>query len=294
MLCGFLLVFLGCTLIAGINVYPFVSVDAFGAEVINVDLNDVTNDEFLKINEWLLRYKVLVIKDQQDLTVDGQRAFSGMFGKLLEHLETSSHFLHYKDVNLVSNVAHCTINGTAGLSGQHVENYHSDLSWADLPTKITFLKADLLPVAEGDTYFSDSTAAFYALDESFKKRVLLMDGYYSYMKYRSTIPGLSVEADKIIRKGSIHPLISTHPVTGRKNIFANIAQTVSVKGFMKEESDKVLDVLFKAVDNEKHIYIHKWSDGDLVMWDNRACQHKATKSKGARRLIRTTVLNDTL
>jgi len=262
----------------------------FGAEVYGVDLNNFSEADIEAIDQYLLTYKVLVIKNQESLTVDGQRAFTARFGHLLEHLETTSHLPGYRDVNVVSNIV---VNGApTGLSGEHVENYHSDLSWNDLPTKITFLKGEILPENEGHTYFADSTRAYDALSDAMQERLRGVDAHYSYMKFRDTIPGVSPEAFAHIKAGSTHPLIATHPTTGNKSIYANIAHTIYVKGVSAEESTEILEVLFEIVNRPEYIYVHKWSKGDMVMWDNRATQHKATPCPSARKLIRTTVKND--
>ncbi len=110
-----------------LSIHP-VSSTSFGAEITGVSLETLTNKEFDSIHDALLRHKVLVIRNQQDLSVEGQRLFSKRLGRLHEHLESSSHLPGYRDVNVVSNIKNS--NGSyIGLYGKHVENFHSDLSW---------------------------------------------------------------------------------------------------------------------------------------------------------------------
>ena len=100
----------------------------FGAHIYNVNLESILDEDFDVVHNALLRYKVIVIKNQADLTIEGQRQFTQRFGPLHVHLESSSHFPGYTDVNVVSNIKN--ENGSyIGLFGAHVENFHSDLSW---------------------------------------------------------------------------------------------------------------------------------------------------------------------
>ena len=100
----------------------------FGAHIQNVNLESILDEDFDVVHNALLRYKVIVIKNQADLTIEGQRQFTQRFGPLHVHLESSSHFPGYTDVNVVSNIKN--ENGSyIGLFGAHVENFHSDLSW---------------------------------------------------------------------------------------------------------------------------------------------------------------------
>jgi alpha-ketoglutarate-dependent taurine dioxygenase len=102
--------------------------DQFVAEILNMDLENAGDEDFLFVETQLLRYKVVVVRNQPQLTVEGQRRFSQRFGSLHVHLESASHHQGYNDVNLVSNIKN--ENGAyIGLYGAHVENFHTDLSW---------------------------------------------------------------------------------------------------------------------------------------------------------------------
>jgi hypothetical protein len=103
-------------------------IQSFGAEILEADISRISDEEFDLVHDALLRHKLLIIRNQSNLTVEGQRAFTAKFGKLHVHLESSSHLPGYTDVNVVSNIRNQ--NGAyTGLFGAHVENLHSDLSW---------------------------------------------------------------------------------------------------------------------------------------------------------------------
>lgn len=110
------------------QLWPVPGASNFGAHILNVDVENISEDVFDLVHEKLLLHKVIVIRNQQNLTVEGQRRFTQRFGSLHVHLESSSHYPGYSDVNVVSNIKN--ENGAyIGLFGAHVENFHSDLSW---------------------------------------------------------------------------------------------------------------------------------------------------------------------
>lgn len=112
------------------------------------------------------------------------------------------------------------------------------------------------------------------------------------MKFRDRIPGTTDEEHEYLKQGADHPIISTHPETGKKNIFANPGHCASVNGKTPEESKELLDYLFNHLANPKYLYSHQWKENDAVLWDNRAVQHRATPCAYARKLVRTTVIGD--
>ena len=122
--------------------------NSFAAEVINFDIEHAADADAAIIHSLLLEHKVLVFRNQSQLTVEGMREFTMKFGTLHVHLEATSHHPDYADVNVVSNIKNSTGMPT-GLYGDHVENFHSDLSWAHLPTKITLLHSVIRPSTGG-------------------------------------------------------------------------------------------------------------------------------------------------
>ena len=272
--------------------------DTFGCVMKDVDLMHFTDAQFDEIHKNLLTCRLLVIPNQKDLTVQGQREFSQRLGVLLKHLESVSRHPDYPDVNRVSNVRND--NGAyQGLTGLHVEHYHSDLSWATNPTKFTTLFSEIRPDGCGDTEFVDGVAAYEALPEDIKQKLDGKRGQYSYLKQRfnkdgTFQAGLSPQELKVAKNPTIHPIITIHPITGKKNIFANPAHTVAILGMDRDESDQLLDFLWEHM--QKFKINHVWKDFDIAMWDNRAVQHRATgcPDDKPRQLTRTTIYDDFL
>jgi taurine dioxygenase len=111
---------------SGLRVLPFET--GFGAKIVDVNMEQISGRDFDFIHAALLAYKVLIVGSQINLTVDGQRQFTSRFGSLHVHLDNTSHYPGYNDINVVSNIK--GIGGVPiGLSGPRVEKFHSDLSW---------------------------------------------------------------------------------------------------------------------------------------------------------------------
>ena len=274
---------------------------SFSAELLNLDVSKINEEQFLVVNEMLLEHKILVIRNQKNLTAGDLRSFTRRFGDLHVHLESASHCrtpvceTEYDDVNVVSNIRNDEGN-FIGLYGAHVENFHSDLSWAQVPTKITILKSIIRPSECGNTRFLDSTAAYSALNSSIKAKLDGKRASFCYLKTRKleVEVGLTSQEISAAQNCANHPVVTTHPVTKRKNIYANPSHTQSIIGLENSTSCEILNFLFDHTSKPVFEYVHAWKDDDLVIWDNRAVHHAATGCPESfpRLLIRTTVLND--
>lgn len=269
----------------------------FGGEISNVDLEKgLTDDIFKEIHQALLQHKVLVFRNQQ-LSVEGQRAFSQRFGQLHVHADTITHYSGYNDVNLVSNIKNPETGRYTGLNGLEVDYFHSDLAWAAWPTKITFLYSVITPEGCGDTMYSNTVKAYAALPETLKAQLANKVGIYTYLKYRPIVNGSYdglTESQVSVMNGTEHPIITTHPETGEKNIYASPAHTLKIKGMSDLDSWNLLKEVFAHIEKDEFVYKHRWNLLDAVLWDNRGAQHRATgcPDDKPRKLIRTTVKND--
>jgi taurine dioxygenase len=265
---------------------------SFAAEIKGVDLETVDDAAFALIDKYLIQHRVLIFPNQSGLSVEGQRRFTQRWGPLQVHVEAVAHLPGYEDVNVVSNMKSNATGHFIGLNGEHVENYHTDLSWSEMPNLVTLLRSEIRPLVGGDTIYLDTITAYKELPTEWKERLAGRTTHNSYLKFRDFVPGVSDEVHEYLLKGHDHTLISTHPVTGKKNIFANPGHSVRVNGVSSEESEQILSFIFSHVDQDRFKYVHKWQDGDAVLWDNRAVQHKATPAPAEpRKLIRTTVVN---
>lgn len=143
-----------------------------------------------------------------------------------------------------------------------------------MPTKITVLKSVIRPDECGDTIFADTHAAYDGLDESLKAQVQGLMGNYCYLKLREIgadgkAENLDTTEIQTATKCAVHPLITTHPITGRHNLYANPSHTASVVGMDAAASEALLQRLFEHTAKPEYSLRHKYNDDDVIIWDNR-------------------------
>lgn len=175
------------------------------------------------------------------------------------------------------------------------ETWHSDWSFLPSPPAGTVLYGEVIPPTGGDTLFADQYAAFDALPAALKSTLSGKLGIHSARGGYSR-QGLYGEKDvgrsMAIRFGDsalktrAHPLVKTHPETGRQALFVNAGYTIGIEGMAQDEAADVLRQLFKHQIEPRFVYRHHWQPGMLTLWDNRCLLHAATGGyEGQRRLL---------
>lgn len=144
---------------------------------------------------------------------------------------------------------------------------------ASMPTKITVLKSVIRPEECGDTIFADTNAAYEGLDEELKAQIQDLQGTYCYVK-NTTHSASDASQDNhnngvLFSTCAVHPLVTTHPITGKHNLYANPSHTTSIVGLKPAASDALLQRLFEHVAKPEYTFRHKYQDGDVIIWDNR-------------------------
>jgi len=181
--------------------------------------------------------------------------------------------------------------------------WHSDWSFQEHPPAATILRSEVVPPVGGDTLFCDASCAYEALSDTTKAMLAPLRAIHSAARPYGTKGVFAREAEartmRIItsveaEKTQVHPLVRTHPVTGRKALFVSPVYTVGIEGMHPAEADAILGYLFKHLTQEQFIYRHKWQAGMVLMWDNRCTMHFAEGGyDGHLRLMhRTTVAGD--
>ena len=200
----------------------------------------------------------------------------------------------HPEILVISNVL--DENGNAIGSQDAGRFWHSDLSYKKEPSMLSALYALEVPEKDGrvlgDTSFASTTAAYDALPADLKRRVDGLKNVHSYRHYRAK--NIQAQKEEEARGGRViqehvlteeqlksvpdveTPLVRTHPVTGRKGLFANEAHTSHIPGMSAAESEALLSQLYRHIVQPEFIYTHSWRAGDLLMWDNASVQHKAT------------------
>ncbi len=273
-----------------------------GAEVTGIDVSgSISEQEFSALkNAWLDHNGLLVIRDQT-LTPEQHLAFSRRFGPLFGEAEqlqdTVKKYLlpEHPGIYRVSN----KVEDGKPLGRARAGTYwHSDVSFRKRPAMASILYAIEIPPVGGDTLFASMTAAYDALSPAFRAR---LDGLRAVHDF-AVAAGMSYSRD-VIEEGdfdgqnrSLHPLVITHPETGRKALFVNPGFTSHVEGFSQEESRALLELLYRHATQPEFVYRHRWRPHDLLIWDNRCLMHYAIadyEGKGVRYMHRTTVIAET-
>ena len=270
-------------------------VDApLGHEIRGVDLSKpLPDDVFNEIEAAYDRYGVIVFRDQK-LGPDQQIAFSKRFGSLDRYVLERYNLKSHPEIFVVSNVIE---NGEPVGLADAGRYWHSDMWVTQNPPRGSMLHAMEVPHGSdgkplGDTWFASMQEAYDALPEDLRSKIEGRTAVYSAKKlleFRiANTPvdpktGQLSEADKAgmeERQKNIvpeirHPLVRVHPRTGRKCIYYSEGAIDRIEGLERGESDRALEALHRHVMQQQFKYRHVWTVGDVVMWDNCSCIHKA-------------------
>lgn len=269
-----------------------------GAEITGIDVSgELIEGEFERILQVFLDRQVMVIRGQK-LSPEQQKAFSRRFGDLQLHISAKFKMEEHPEVLVLSNRK---VNGEWVGSLNAGDEWHSDLHYMERPSLGTLLHALEVPEHGGETAFIDTYGAYDALSGEMQARIAPLRGVNSWNRLRNprvTISAQHKDAKAVYETGHpdvVHPVARTHPVTGRKALYVSPRHTLSIEGMAESESEALLDELFAVQQRPEFIYVHKWRQGDLVMWDNRCTLHKACggiQPPGIRHLHRTIVEGD--
>jgi taurine dioxygenase len=271
-----------------------------GAEVIGADLSQPVGDNlFRELHQaWVDADGLLVVRDQQ-LTPEQQIAFSRHFGELAtagDNPVIQKYSLSgYPEIFRVSNKKQA--DGEP-LGREDAGTYwHSDGTWQTHPSKASILYGIEIPRVGGNTMFADLYQAWEALTPTMQG---MLDGLKA-VHTMANASGTSFEreftgkGEIVSSKAAVHPLVITHPDSGRRALFVNRGYTQQIVGLSHAESDALLAFLFQHSTAPELVYRHTWKPHDLVIWDNRCTAHYAIpdyKAIGDRYLHRTSVKGD--
>ncbi|MEI2416557.1 TauD/TfdA family dioxygenase [Orrella sp. JC864] len=268
-----------------------------GAEVFGLDLaNPLPQQAFAAIHRAHLDHHVLVFRDL-DITPAQQIAFSRRFGPLQIHVLHQFHLPGHPEILIVSNIKE---NGQPIGLGDAGHYWHSDLSYKEIPSLGSMLYAQELPEEGGDTLFANMHLAWDTLPEPLKRRVQGLQAEHSYLAKYEALRARSPWRPKLSEKQlaevvpAVHPVVRTHPESGRKALFVSEHFTTRIVGLPEDESQALLQELYAHSVKPEHLYRHQWRPGDMVFWDNRSVMHLATGCPDhmRRKLHRTTIEGD--
>jgi taurine dioxygenase len=268
-----------------------------GAEVLGLDLSrPISNDDFDRLHRAHLDHHVLVFREQH-LTPGQQVAFSRRFGPLQIHVLRQFQLASDPEVLVISNIRENDQPVGLGDAGHF---WHSDLSYKDTPSLGSMLHAQELPDEGGDTLFANQHTAWESLPGHLKRAIEGRKAEHSYLARYEELrarnpwrPALTQAQIGEVRP-AVHPVVRTHPETGRRALFVSEHFTTRILGLPDDESRALLDELYAHSTRPEHIYRHRWQPYDMVFWDNRSLMHLAAGCPDSqrRKLYRTTIEGD--
>jgi len=259
---------------AGIGVVPTGA--GLGAEITVIDLRRVSEQDFAAISRAFVRHSVLLFRGQR-LGDDDLIGFSRRFGALdwAPIQENGRRFVDGKpEIYVVSNVVE---NGVAiGSLGAGEAVWHTDMSYLEDPPMASMLYAVEVPPTGGNTGFCSMYSGYEALSETMQRRLaglrIKHDGTYNSGGYLRA--GVAATDDPRTSPGAVHPLVCTHPDSGRKCLYLGRRRNAYVIGLELAESEALLDELWAAATRDDFTWYNTWQVGDLVLWDNRCTMHR--------------------
>ena len=264
---------------------------ALGAELIGVDLRDVDDDAFRAIHKAWLDHLVLLFRGQ-NLSDDHLIAFSRRLGELdlAPIQEAGRRFVErHPEIYIVSNVIEK--GAPIGSLGAGELVWHTDMSYQEDPPKASMLYALEVPPEGGKTGFVNMYDAYQALPLKLTERVTGLwvkhDGTYNSGGYIRA--GVTPADDSREAPGTIHPLVCTHPETGRKCLYLGRRRNAYIDGLPIAESEALLDEIWAYATGDELTWYNNWRVGDLVLWDNRCTMHRRDPfDPAARRVMHRT------
>jgi taurine dioxygenase len=250
---------------AAVRIKPLTPV--IGAEIEGIDLDQPGDDDaFTLIHDALIQHQVIFFRDQ-DISVEAQMDLGRRFGELVAHPN---------DPGLVDHPEVMIIHADELSKRVAGESWHSDVSCEQEPPLGSILRIHTLPETGGDTLFASMYAAYGALSEPMKAFLGGLTAVHDGAPYyRSVNQRIGRDDGGRSYPRAEHPVIRTHPVSGRKAIFVNKMFTTHIAGIPRAESDAILAFLFDHVQQAQFQCRFRWRKDSIAFWDNRCVQHQA-------------------
>lgn len=257
-----------------------------GAEIRGIDLASTLDDDAIAaIRRAVDEHGMIWFRDQH-LAPDRQVELSRRFGPLHNHVRQEYALPGHPEIHLISNVKEGERSIGSAYAG---DDWHTDLSFMREPLRYAMLHALEVPCDAsgrilGDTHFASTAHAYDTLPEDLKHEIAGKHGIFQYQRAQArkqreraadhARPDLTPE-QKAATPDVTHPMVVTHPITGRKVIYVNKVYTFGIVGMTEEEAQPLLTRLYAHIARPEHVYVHKWRLGDVIMWDNWSTQHQA-------------------
>ncbi len=248
---------------------------ALGAEIGNAEIAaGIGEEDFRDILQAWHRYGLVVLPGQS-ITEEQQMAFGARFGALAPWSQFADHHQGESKNSYIMLVSNLKENGEYIGSLQEGEiQFHSDGIYTEEPVAATMLYAVQPTAHGGETAYGNMSLAYEALAPDIKAKIEGLKALHAFT-YNSLVTADNeakmTDSDQVSRY--VHPVVRTHPVTGRKALYVNRLMTQAIVGMDEDESRELLAFLYDHLENPDFVYEHKWAKGDTLIWDNRCLVH---------------------
>ena len=260
-----------------------------GGEIHGLDLSKPLSPEAARLlEEALIERKVIYLRDQ-NITAAQQVAIGRMFGELEVHPFSPGG--EFPEIVVLDNHKDNPVLST--------DVWHSDTTFRECPTKYSILRCVTMPKTGGDTLWADMCAVYEGLSEAMRRFLAPLQAVHDFKNFRALFTKSEKDQERLRRMEELypnptHPVVRTHPVTGKKALFVNPQFTLAVKGLSEDESRSLLDMLFEQTHVPEYQFRLRWKPGTITFWDNRSTQHYAANDyyPNRRRMERVAVKGD--
>ena len=268
---------------------------ALGADIAGIDLaQPLRPAEFGAIRQAWMQHQVLRFRGQS-LTDDQLMAFSRNFGALDRNPRQAKGETRDTAADHVLVISNVLEQGKPiGGLGNYESKWHTDMSYVDVPPMASALYALEVPPSGGDTSFCTMVAAYEALPDATREMIAHLSCIHD--SSLNSVGQLRIGFDEVTdprrTPGAVHPLVRTHPVTGRQGLFLGRRRNAYIPGLDLAESEALLDRLWDHATQPRFCWTQQWRVGDLVLWDNRCALHRRDEFEGnARRVMHRTQIS---
>ncbi len=239
---------------------------ALGAEISGLDLKDSSEENWKVINDLLLEHKVLFLRNQ-NISPEEQINFAKRFGPLEKHVYVKGRDQFPEIIRIIKKPDE---------KQQWGETWHTDVSYNPKPTKVIILRSIKIPPVGGDTMFSNMELAYETLDNDLKEKIKDKKAVHSSLGAAAFVDAYKgMEGNgNLDEYSNIHPIVRTHPETGKKILYVNSMYTKRIEGLDESESSKLLKELFAHQERLDLTCRFKWTENAVAIWDNRSTQHQ--------------------
>ena len=260
-----------------------------GAKIRGLDLSKTIDKETLvQLEDALVKHKIIYLRDQNINTAQ-QVTFGRRFGDLEVHPFRPEGKI--PEIMVLDNHKDNPVLST--------DVWHSDTTFRECPTKYSILRCLKIPETGGDTLWADMCAAYVGLSDAIKNMIDELFAVHDFKNFRGLFSNSENDRKKVLELKKLyptptHPVVRTHPVTGRKAIYVNSQFTLGIVGMKDKESRALLELLYEQAQIPEYQFRLRWKPGTLAIWDNRSTQHYAANDYFPKRrhMERVAVIGD--